>query len=175
MGRAARIAPRNLYGYPDMVEKLEWAEAVLLCGLREWVGDLRRNADPMPRLHVRMTHAGVPLAAASLDMFLRIVARTADRPLGIGCPHCPWLATDEQQLLHIAWLVQDHQTRLAGGVLRSGLLSEIGAEFALGPLRGMGELFLAAGLAFTPRRLVGPSNVVGAGSMSWPPTLTTRH
>ncbi|MFC7477791.1 hypothetical protein ACFQS7_25800 [Dankookia sp. GCM10030260] len=175
MGRTAPFAPPVLHGYPSMLEALDWPEAVLLCGLRGWVDDLRRAADPMPRLDARMTAAGVPLAAVSLNMFLRIVARTANRPVGIGCPHCPRLAADEQRLLHAARLVQDREAWLAGEALRDGLLSGIGADFALGPLRGLGGLFLAAGLALRPRLLVDVTGVVGVGNTLWLLPPSTRH
>jgi hypothetical protein len=66
----------------------------------------------------------------------------------IYCPHCPVLSEDEKYLLNAARLVQAGDSQMAERVLRTALLSAQGAEFALGPLRGLGELFAEAKVFF---------------------------
>ncbi|MDO9714243.1 hypothetical protein [Paracraurococcus lichenis] len=175
MGRIMPFAPRVLHGYPGTVEALDPAETLLLHGLRGWLADLRQSRDPLPRLGGSMAAAGIPPAAASLDMLMRVLARTARRPVQIGCPQCPRLTADEQRLLHAARLAQGGETGLAAEVLQDGFLSGIGAGFALGPLQGLGALFLAAGLALRPRLLAGLAGPDPAGAAPWPLSLSTRH
>ena len=102
MGHVTSFAPRVLRGYPTMVAALDEPEALVLRCIRSWVAELRRAAEPLPRLHRMLSAAGAPDAAASIDMLMHVVARTACRPVGIGCPCCAGLAPDEQRLLHAA-------------------------------------------------------------------------
>lgn len=175
MGRIMPFAPRILRGYPSATEALDPAESVLLLGLRGWVADLRKAEDPMPRLMESMAEAGVPPAAASLDLFMRVIGRTARRPVELGCPHCPRLAPDEQRLLHAARLAQGCEPGLAEDALRADLLSETGAAFALGPLQGLGEIFLEAGLRLRPRSLVELADTVPESVTYWLPLPSIRH
>jgi len=175
MGRIMPFAPRVLRGYPHATEALDPAELVLLLGLRGWVGGLRRGTDPMPRLGESMAEAGAPGAAASLDMFMRIVARTARRPVELRCPSCPRLAQDEQHLLHAARLAQGREAWLAEEVLRDDLLSRTGAEFALGPLQGLAEFLLEAGLTLRPRSLVDLVDGNSESMTPWLPPPPVRH
>jgi hypothetical protein len=175
MGRIMPFAPRILRGYPATTDALDEPELLLLLGLRCWVSDLRAAVDPLPRLHEAMAAVGAPDAAASLDMLMRVVARTARRPLGIGCPHCPRLAPDEQRLLHAARLAQGREAWLAEEALRTGLLSDVGAEFALGPLQGLGELLAAAGFRLWPRSLLELPESAAEGVMPWMPFPVCLH
>jgi hypothetical protein len=59
---------------------------------------------------------------------------------------------DEKHLLNAARLVQAGQSKMAERALRTALLSAQGAEFALGPLQGLSELFAEAKLFFLCRR-----------------------
>jgi hypothetical protein len=77
------------------------------------------------------------------------------RPIAIHCPLCGAVSEDEKHLLHAASLAQSGPDELAERALRTALLSAQGAEFALGPLEGLGTLFAAAGLLF--RRRLGAS------------------
>lgn len=175
MGRIMPFAPRVLRGYPNTVEALDPAETLLLIGLRGWLADQRQSRDPLPHLGETMAAAGIPPAAASLDMIMRVMARTARRPVLIGCPHCPRLTGDEQRLLHAARLAQGQEGGMATEVLRDSFLSDTGAEFALGPLQGLGELFLTVGLTLRPRLLASPPNLDPEDAAPWPLSLSTRH
>lgn len=173
MGRIMPFAPRVLRGYPAAADALDEPEAVLLRCLRSWVADVRQGTNPLPRLRDAM--AGMADAAASLDMLMRVIARTAYRPVEIGCERCPRVAADEQRLLHATRLAQGREAWLAEEALRAGLLSDTGAEFALGPLQGLGEIFLEAGLRLRPRSLVEPADPAAASLSAWLPAPDTRH
>jgi hypothetical protein len=140
-------------GYPDISAALDPAECVLLIAIRWWVADFRQGNDPLPRLCQAMDTAGAHDAAFSVDQLMAVFIRSARRPIAIHCPQCRGLSADEKHLLHAASLVQAGESRLAERALRTALLSAQGAEFALGPLQGLGELFAQARLFFRRRRL----------------------
>jgi hypothetical protein len=139
-------------GYPDTSADLDPAESVLLLAIRWWVDAWRRGDDPMPRLHQGLGIAGAHNAAFSIDTLMSIVARTVREPLAIHCPRCPQLSGDEKQFLHAASLAHAGDGHLAEKALRIALLSAQGAEFALGPLEGLAELFAEVRLFFRRRR-----------------------
>jgi hypothetical protein len=99
-----------------------------------------------------MDTAGVHDAAFSVDRLMAVFVRTARRPIAVRCPRCPGLSEDERHLLHAASLVQAGDRKMAERALRTALLSAQGAEFALGPLQGLGDLFAEAKLLFRRRR-----------------------
>ncbi|MDO9711629.1 hypothetical protein [Paracraurococcus lichenis] len=175
MGRIMPFAPRILHGYPSATEALDPAESLLLLAIRGWVDDVRQATDPLLRLGGIAAQVGVPAAAPALDMVMRVIARTALRPVQIGCPRCPRLGADEQRLLHAARLAQGRETGLAQEVLRDGLLSDIGAQFALGPLQGLGELLITAGFKLRPRLLVDLAGIDDGDAVHWPLSLPTHH
>jgi hypothetical protein len=76
-------------------------------------------------------------------------------------------------LLNAARLVQTGQSKMAERALRTALLSAQGAEFALGPLQGLGELFAEAKLFFRWRRSpvagLAPAEAVEPQTSSAPP------
>lgn len=150
MGQVIRL-PAPPPAYPDQSAKLDPAECVLLIGLRWWVADRLEGTDPLPRLCQALDAAGAHDVAFSVDRLMSVVARSATRPVVVHCPRCPGLSNDERHLLHAASLVQAGNAQRAEKALRTALLSAQGAEFALGPLQGIGELFAAARLLFRRR------------------------
>jgi hypothetical protein len=138
--------------HPNNSAALDPAECILLIAIRWWVDSYRRDEDPMPRLCQGLEAAGTCDAAFSIDALMAIIARTVRQPIVIHCPRCPHLSDDERHLLHAASLTQAGDRRLAEKALRTALLSAQGAEFALGPLQGLGELFAEAGFFFRRRR-----------------------
>ena len=138
--------------YPARTSLLDAAERVLLDAVRWWVEAFRPGDDPMPRLRQDLAVAGARDAAFSVDGLMAVVARTVRQPIAVHCPRCPHLSEDEAHLLHAASLAQAGESDLAERALRSALLSAPGAEFALGPLEGLGDLFAKARLLFTRRR-----------------------
>lgn len=138
--------------YPSTVTALDSAERVFLLAVRWWVTDYRQGEDPVPRLCRSMRIAGVHDAAFSVDQLMSVIARSVRRPITIQCPRCPNISRDETHLLHTASLVQAGEIELAERALRTALLSASGAEFALGPLEGLGELFTRASLFFGRRQ-----------------------
>lgn len=138
--------------YPATTADLDPVESVLLLAIRWWVADYREGDDPLPRLCEGMGHAGAHDAAFSVDRLMQVVAKTARHPIAIHCPRCPNLSGDETQLLHAASLAQSGESDRAERALRTALLSAQGAEFALGPLEGLGELLAEAKLRFRRRR-----------------------
>jgi hypothetical protein len=139
--------------YPVTTEALDAAERILLLGVRWWVADYRQSVDPLPRLCEAMRSAGPREAAFSVDRLMAVIARTALRPVAIHCPRCRHLSRDETSVLYAASLVQAGESRTAERALRTALLSAPGAEFALGPLEGLGELFTRARLLFRRRQV----------------------
>jgi hypothetical protein len=137
--------------YPDNSAALDPAECILLIAIRWWVDSYRRDEDPMPRLCQGLEAAGTCDAAFSVNALMAIIARTVRQPIAIHCPRCPHVSEDERHLLHAASLTQAGNGHLAEKAL-CALLSAQGAEFALGPLRGLGEFFAEAGFFFRRRR-----------------------
>jgi hypothetical protein len=146
--------------YPNLAADLATAECVLLLAIRWWVQAYRSNEDPVPRLCSGLHMAGARDAAYSIDGLMAVVACAVSRALEIHYPRCPTLSRDEASLLHAASLTQAGQRDLAEKVLRDTLLSAPGAEFALGSLAGLGDLFAQARLFLSRRR----SPIQGADS-----------
>ncbi|HVZ08468.1 hypothetical protein [Rhodopila sp.] len=157
MGQIIRL-PAHPAAYPDTCTRLDTAECVALLAMRWWVAAFRQNEDPLPRISGGLERAGAGRAALSVDALMSIVARSARRSLMIHRPRCPHLGTDETHLLHAAALVQQGDRHLAEKALHIALLSAQGAEFALGPLDGLGHLFAQARLFF--RRRLPPDTTV---------------
>jgi len=134
------------------VADLPKPEVLMLLAMRWWVRCHQTGEDPVPRLVQAMRRAGVRDAAHSVDGLMGMVASTARRPVDIRCSRCPALSDDETVLLHAAMLTQWERADLAEHHLREHLLSGAGAAFAIGPLEGLGFLFLEAGLEFGRRR-----------------------
>lgn len=151
MGQILRL-PLPPAHYPRTTSALAPAESVFLLGLRWWVADFRQGTDPLPRLCQAMDTAGAHDAAFSVDRLMGVIARTARRQIDVHCPRCPHLSDDEKTLLYAASTVQAGDNALADRVLRTTLLSASGAEFALGPLEGLCELFAEVKLFFARRR-----------------------
>jgi hypothetical protein len=152
MGQIVRL-PLPPQAYPDAAAGLDRAECVLLLAVRWWVADFRFRADPLPRLREAMTTAGAHDAAFAVDHLMTVIVRSVRRPMTIHCPRCPGLSGDEKEVLNAASLVQAGNTQMAERALRVALLSAPGAEFALGPLQGLAELFTRARLFLRLRRL----------------------
>jgi hypothetical protein len=155
--------------YPDLATDLDKAECVLLIAIRSWVEAYRDGEDPIPRLCQGLEIAGAPDAAFSIDRLMTVVARAVTRTVAIHCPRCPQLSDDEKQLLRAASLAQADERQLAEKVLRTTLLSSQGAEFAIGPLEGLGELFAQARLFLSPRRLAAEDLQPGDARETWSP------
>ncbi|HET7880373.1 MAG TPA: hypothetical protein VFL55_05765 [Acetobacteraceae bacterium] len=147
--------PAVAAAYPSLAARLERPECVLLAAIRWWVMDHIRGTDPLARLCRSMDTLGAHAAAFSIDRLMSVVARTVLRPIEIHCPLCGAVSEDEKHLLRAASLAQSGPGVIVERALRTALLSAQGAEFALGPLEGLGELFGRAGLLFR-RRLAAP-------------------
>lgn len=106
---------------------------------------------------------------------MRVIARTARRQIDVGCPRCSHLTRDECRLLHAASLAQSGETVRAEATLRAGMLSASGAEFALGPLEGLGDLFAGAGLVLRRRSLPDELESSGGNVAAWMPIPATLH
>jgi hypothetical protein len=160
--------------YPGRTSLLDAAECALLIAIRWWAAAFRQGGDPMPRMRQDLEIAGARDAAFSVDGLMTVVARTVRQPIAVHCPRCPHLSDDEAHLLHAASLAQAGERDLAERALRTALLSAPGAEFALGPLEGLGELFAEARLLFTRRRSpteqVSPPGAIEA----WSPSIVDR-
>ncbi len=157
--------------YPSQSTALDRPEAVLLLAVRWWVADRRKGEDPLPRLCEALGTAGAHDAAFSIDRLMEVIARSAVRPIEIHCPRCPGLSRDECQLLHAAALVQAGNAEQAEQALRNCLLSVAGAECAIGPLEGVGELFTTAKLRLRTRRRPLPLMEAWSSEAAEPPTL----
>jgi hypothetical protein len=162
--------PLSQAAYPDRAAALDPAEYILLIAIRWWVDSYRRNEDPMPRLCQGLEAAGTCDAAFSVASLMAILARTVQQPITIHCPRCPHVSADERRLLHAVSLTQAGDGHLAEKALRIALLSAQGAEFALGPLRGLGELFAEAGFFFRRRRAPAAEQAAAAAVEPWSPS-----
>jgi hypothetical protein len=139
--------------YSNVTADLDRAECVLLLAIRSWVESYKQGEDPLPRLCQGLQTAGAPDAAFSVDRLMALVARVVSRPIDIRCPRCRQLSVDEKHLLRAASLAQAGDSPLAEKVLRTTLLSAQGAEFAVGSLESLAELFDEARLFLSLRRL----------------------
>jgi hypothetical protein len=151
MGQIIRL-PLPTREYPDDVTTLCPAETVLLLAVRWWVSDVRHRIDPLPRLCQAMHSAGAHDAAFAVDQLMAVLVRSARRPMEFHSPRCPGLSRDERDVLGAAGLAQSGEQQMAERALRAALLSAPGAEFALGSLQGLGDLFAGARLFFRRRR-----------------------
>jgi hypothetical protein len=158
-------------GYPDNSTRLDPAERTLLVAIRSWVAAYRCGEDPVPLLSHWLEQTGPRDAAAPIDMFMAIVARTLREPIAIHCAGCTRLSCDEKHVLHAASLAQAGDGDLAEKVLRNALLSAQGAEFALGPLEGLATLFARAKMFFRHRRSPGGDHVPSDVVQAWSPSM----
>jgi hypothetical protein len=156
--------------YPDLAADLDKGEALLLIAIRWWGESFREGEDPIPCLLQGLETAGTADAAFSIDGLMSIVARVARRPVDIRCPRCPRLSDDEKNLLRAAGLAQNGDRDMAEKILRTSLLSAQAAEFALGPLEGLGELFAKARLFLSRRRFPGDDQAPDDSRESWSPS-----
>lgn len=157
--------------YPARTGLLDAAERTLLIAIRWWAAAFRHGNDPIPRLCQALEIAGAHDAAFSVDGLMAVVARTVRQPIAVHCARCAHLSEDEAHLLHAAGLAQAGESDLAECALRTALLSAPGAEFALGPLEGLGELFAAARLMFTRRRSPGEAVSPAGAVETWSPSI----
>lgn len=155
--------------YPDLTDDLDAAEYVLLIAIRGWVESDRQGDASIARLRQGLENAGAPEAALSIDGLMATVARAASRMVDIHPPRCPLLSWDEKHLLHAASLTQADEDRLAEKVLRTTLLSAQGAEFAMGPLKGLGDLFRQARLFLPRRRRPADDQALDDSRQAWSP------
>jgi hypothetical protein len=162
--------PRPPTPYPDLAADLDKGESILLIAIRLWVESFREGEDPLPALLQGLGTAGTADAAFSIDGLMSIVVRVARRPVDIRCPRCPHLSDDEKHLLQAASLAQNGDREMTDKVLRTTLLSPQAAEFALGPLEGLGELFAKARLFLSRRRLPTDEQEAGDSRESWSPS-----
>jgi hypothetical protein len=158
--------------YPATTDALDTAETVFLLAVRWWVEDYRRGEDPIPRQGETMRIAGAHDTAFSVDQLMAVVARTVRQPISIHCPRCPHVSRDETHLLHAASLVQAGESRMAERALRTALLSASGAAFALGLLKGLGELFTEARLFFRKRQVT--EELRSQNDAAWLPSAADR-
>jgi hypothetical protein len=158
--------------YPDLAGDLNKAESVLLVAIRRWVECHPDGEDPMPRLCQSHKTAGAPDAAFSINGLMAIMARAVTRQVEIHCPRCRHLSRDEKHVLGSASLTQAGKSDLAEKVLRTTLLSAQGAEFAIGPLAGPGELFARARRLLSRRPLPVEHRNTGVHMEFWSPPST---
>jgi hypothetical protein len=169
MGQIIQL-PLSLGGYPDNSAALDPAECILLIAIRWWVDSYRRDEDPLPRLCQGLEAAGTCDAAFTIDALMAIIARTGRQPIAIHCPRCPHVSDDERLLLHAASLTQAGHSHMAEKALCTALLSAQGAEFALRPLQGLGELFAEARFFFRRRRSPVMEQAPAAAVEPWSPS-----
>ena len=167
------LLPATTAAYPDAAADLDTAECVLLLAARWWVVDHRNGEDPLPRLCLAMDRAGAHDAAYAVDRLMSVVARSARRPITVHCPRCPGVSDDEKRLLNAASLAQCGRTDLAERALGAAMLAAHGAEFAIGPLEGLGELFAAADLVFRRRPPTLPDRTGSRVVDAWTPPMTS--
>jgi hypothetical protein len=173
MGQIVRL-PFPSAAYPGAAAGLDRAECVLLLAVRWWVADFRHGVDPLPRIREAISNAGSHDAAFAVDQLMAVIVRSARRTVAINCPRCPGLSGDEKEVLNAAGLVQAGDAQMAERALRAALLSAPGAEFALGPLQGLGDLFAAARLFLRRRRLPGDGRPPADTAESWLPPATIK-
>jgi hypothetical protein len=156
--------------YPDLAADLDKGESILLLAIRWWGESFREGEDPIPCLLQGLETVGTADAAFSIDGLMSIVARVARRPVDIRCPRCPRLSDNEKQLLRAVCLAQNGSRDMAEKALRTTLLSPQAAEFALGPLEGLAEIFAKARLFLSPRRLSSDDQAMDDSRESWSPS-----
>jgi hypothetical protein len=161
MGQVIHLNPLSPGFATAGVTDFNKAETVLLGAIRTWVAAYRLGEDPVVLLFDAMDRVGAHDAAFSVDQLMAVIARSARQPIAIHCPRCPNVSDDEKRLLHAAGLVQLGHSSLAERTLRTALLSAAGAEFIIGPMEGLAELFRGAGLLFSRRSISAEYRPVG--------------
>ena len=134
----------------DTFEALEIPERLLIWGCRTWAACGQRQVCPLAELQDVFRRFGVVDAVASLDALLCATAQTAIRSIEVRCPRCPNLSDDEVCLLHAAAAAQHRDMESAREYLKRWLPGAV-ADWALGPVRGLGILFANGGLVLPVR------------------------
>lgn len=135
----------------ETFEALEVSERLLIVGCRTWVVRRSTRSCPLDELDQLFAGFGVLGAAAPLDVLLCAAARTAFRPIEVHCPRCRKLSDDETRLLCAVAVGQADDLAQASRQLAHWLPSAV-ADWACGPVCGLGLLFAQAGLVL-PQRL----------------------
>jgi hypothetical protein len=81
------------------VHALTTAEALLVWGIRHWVGCLKAMTDPIPLLMAGFGSGGVAEAVRPLEAILMLTLDTAISPRDVRCTHCATIGDGERDLL----------------------------------------------------------------------------
>jgi|SRR5215475_4464390 len=131
-------------------EALDIPQRLVVWGCRTWVAGCRQQRCTMDDVRAVFSRFAVIDAAASLDALLGAAAQYAIRPIQVRCPVCAQISDDEVILLHAAAAAQHRDLPAARGHLEHWLPAAL-ADWALGPLCGLGALFEHAGLILPVR------------------------
>ena len=86
--------------------KLNTAENVLLCVIRNWVASVNENEDPRPFLGRAFDAAGILDGAPMFDELMLLTASTAFRGMDIRCEKCKVVGAGEKDILSVVSFFQ---------------------------------------------------------------------
>ena len=153
---------------------LEAGERLFLWGFRAMARHYRFGQPTLAQMRQVYWHFGVDDAIASLDALVGAFARAAHAPVEVHSPGCPCVSPSERCLLRAAAAAQSGALAIARRELERWL-PDLAADWATEPLRGLGQLFQAAGLNLPLRErelAIVPETMA---SRTWPVAPPTVH
>ena len=127
------------------LNKLNTAENVLLCVIRNWVASVNENEDPRPFLGRAFDAAGILDGAPMFDELMLLTASTGLRSMDIRCQKCEVLGTGEKDILSVISFFQSARVHWGYNRLLSWLPAT-SARKAFPLARGLSNTMSDAGL-----------------------------
>ena len=91
------------------LNKLNTAENVLLCVMRNWVASVNENEDPRPFLGRAFDAAGILDGARMFDELMLLTASKACRGMDIRCEGCEVVGAGEKDILSVVSFFQSER------------------------------------------------------------------
>ena len=127
------------------LNKLNTAENVLVCVIRNWVASVNDNEDPRPFLGRVFDAAGILDGALMFDEFMHLTTSTAFRSMDIRREKCEVLGTGEKDILSVVSFFQFARVHWAYNRLLSWLPAT-SARKAFPLARGLSNIMSKVGL-----------------------------
>ncbi|MEQ8395395.1 hypothetical protein [Thalassobaculum sp.] len=142
------------------VHALTTAEALLVWGIRHWVGCLKARTDPIPLMTAGFGSGGVGGAVRPLEAILMLTLDTATSPRDVRCTHCATVGDGERDLLAAVAFEQAGRAADTIGKLREWL-PPAASRVAKDLVAEIARAFHNCELIVPPRREYGSRRVGG--------------
>jgi hypothetical protein len=158
----------------DRLPQLNHGERLFLWGFRAMAQHHRCGRPIIAAMQQVYAQFHVEDAVASLDAMIETFARTAHTAIEVHSPCCPCVSASETLLLRAVAAAQSGTLDVARRTFERWL-PELGTEWILGAVCGIGRLFQAAGMTL-PLRDAGTTKMSNtATAQSWPIETQALH